>query len=136
MLFRNSIILILLPFISSCQKCFIGLTEDQVEDYWSTRVSVIYFNHYQDSAKEESYFVIFKGHNPADFSATFKKGKCSSHETTITYEQTSIMEARLQKMGCYYNKKDDCWYNSNKTVKWYITSGGDFMSLICEKINK
>lgn len=128
------LLFLLLSLNLSGQKCFIGMSRDKVEDYWSTRESAIYFNFHEDTINKTSQFVIFKDENPPFFVAGFKKDKCREHSQKITYKETSIMEARIQKMGYYYDKKTDCWYNNAKTVKWTIEPAGDYFFLTCVKL--
>jgi hypothetical protein len=128
-------LLILIHTIGHSQvKIFIGQTKAQVIDYWSTRVSSLYFNEYG-----ESVFIIMKGKSDPEFEAEFdEKGKCFSHYSKITFSEISIMSARLKKAGFIYNSKTESYNNATKKISAKITQIGisDFYILEFESTIK
>jgi TonB family protein len=114
---------------------FIGKTKAQIKDFWATKISSIYFND-----TEEDVFIIMVGNvgTPA-FQAIFnEKGKCTSHQTAISFKDISVMLARLKKAGYKHDETTDIWIDPTKKISAKINHYGlkDYYSFDFETISK
>jgi|ADGO01.1.fsa_nt_gi hypothetical protein len=110
------LILVLFSFEAYTQRSFIGQTKKQVREFWELHISINYF-HEGTYDNGEAYFDIMAGNIGAPtFSATFDKetGKCYKHDQEISFDDISVMQARLKKAGFTYQK--DRWVNPQKII--------------------
>jgi hypothetical protein len=98
-------------------KSFIGKTMEQVETYWSEKVSDSYY--YYDTTSQEHTFSIFLS-NPGEFHSTYKNNKCIEQTILLHYNNISVFQARIVKQGFIYDRKKDVWINSALKLKYKI----------------
>jgi len=114
---------------------FIGKTKVQIKDFWSTKISSIYF----DESIEELFIIMEGNAGVPSFQAIFnEKGKCRSHQTSISFVDISIIQARLKKMGYHYDEETSKWLDPTKKICAKINHYGarDYYSLDFENITK
>ena len=120
-------------------KCFIGMSKEQIKDYWSTKVSDECFDEGKYTDSNVSYFQIFSfnctqdgsngsfaGH-PA-FVASFDtiKEKCTEHSTKFSIHNISIIKAQLKNAGYHFDNSLEAWINTNKKILWELEPGVTF----------
>ena len=102
---KNLIIFLLILFqnLSNGQvKVFIGQSKSQIKDFWSTKISSVYF---QDS-EEEAFVIMVDNVGVPEFQSIFnERGKCIRHQTKISFNDISVIIARLKKVGINTMKK-------------------------------
>lgn len=102
-------------------KEFIGKTFDQIQDYWSTKISDEYFKEIGNS------FIIMEGNvGSSQFSANFENNRCVSQDIQLTSKNISIFLARIKKEGYVFDSKNDSYFNKTKKFNWKVENVGNF----------
>lgn len=141
---KKLFIILFLPFIikgqelhtlvfANSSKSFLGKTKEQIETYWSDKVSDEYFKFLSSGPNDEKDFIIMEGNvGQAEFSATIKDDKCISQTVKLLNKDISVFVARISKLGFTYKKSEDAYINSQLKLKWRIEHLGANSSNINE----
>ena len=117
---------------------FIGKSKKFIRDFWSTKISIEYFDEgIYDDTKEEYFSIMVGSVGMPEFAASFKNGICNEHSTKIYRKDISIMQARLMQAGYKYDESCKCWKLPLVNHIWTINGpyGYDY-NIKCTKKNK
>ena len=102
-------------------KDFIGKTFEQVNEYWSGKISDEYFKELGTT------FLIMDGNvGASQFSARFKDDKCYEQDIQLTHKTYSVFLAKLKQDGFFYDKKLDAYINKAKKRSWKVNNVSDW----------
>lgn len=129
-------ILLLIKNISALDiPFFIDMTRDEVREFWSTKVSIVYFHEGKyDDTNQDFFNINFGRSGIPNFSATFTNGKCNFHTSRINFEDISIMQAKLKKAGYNLYKDESVWKLPGGDHQWSIRQSGNFYFIDCKKL--
>ena len=100
---------------------FIGQTKTQIKNFWSTKISSVYFK----DTEEEAFVIMVGDAGPPEFQAIFdEKGKCTSHQTKISFNDISVVIARLKKANYKLVDNTDTWVDVSKKISCKINHYG------------
>ena len=131
------VILYFIAFYSIAQsnivytKCFIGMTKQQIKDYWAVRVSESCMYEESDSVFKVLSYVCENKYGGIDYNkltvddpefiAKFKNKKCIYHFIKMPPQNYSIAKAQLKQAGYTYDEKKDRFISSSKKVIFKIS---------------